>query len=117
MVEVLDEIRRLESRAIALLKLGADVAGKRADEEAAKAEYKALKDGLASRLKEVERRPPPGAEDWVVSTFTAALRAAHIGMRAPTNTNPRSSSWRTSVNELADELSYYAGTLAKGLGI
>ncbi|MNW18488.1 hypothetical protein D3C71_2180720 [compost metagenome] len=75
-----------------------------------------MKDGLASRLKEVERRPPPGAEDWVVATFKAALRAAHIGMRAPTNTSPRSSSWRSSVQELGDELSYYAATLEKGLG-
>lgn len=117
MSEVLNEIRQLEARANALLKLGADVAGKRADEEDAKAEYKALKDYLASRLKQVERRPPPGAEDWVVSTFAAALRAAHFGMRAPTNTSPRSNSWRSSVNELADELSYYASTLAKGLGM
>lgn len=116
MRELLEELRRLEDRANALLKLGADVAGNPADEEGAKAEYKALKDGLASRLKEVERRPPPGAEDWVVSTFTAALRAAHIGMRAPTNTSPRNSSWRSSVHELADELSYYTATLAEGLG-
>ncbi|MCR6480577.1 hypothetical protein NU688_30795 [Variovorax sp. ZS18.2.2] len=116
MSEVLDEIRRLEDRANALLNLGADVASNRADEEGAKAEYKSLKDGLASRLKEVERRPPLGAEDWVIATFKAALRAAHIGMRASTNTSPRSSSWRSSVHELADELSYYAATLAKGLG-
>lgn len=116
MSEILDEIRRLEGRANALLKLGADVAANRVDDEGARAEYKSLKDGLASRLKEVERRPPPGAEDWVVSTFTAALRAAHIGMRAPTNTSPKNSNWRSSVQELADELSYYAATLAKGLG-
>jgi len=116
MNEVLDEIHRLEARANALLELGSAVASNRGDEESAKAEYKSLKDGLASRLKGVERRPPSGAEDWVVNTFTAALRAAHIGMRAPTNTSPRNSSWRSSVHELADELSYYAATLAKGLG-
>ncbi|MNL07224.1 hypothetical protein D3C87_1278950 [compost metagenome] len=116
MRELLEELRRLEDRANGLLKLGANAAGNPADEEGAKAEYKSLKDGLASRLKEVERRPPPSAEDWVVATFKAALRAAHIGMRAPTNTSPRSSSWRSSVHELADELSYYAATLAKGLG-
>lgn len=116
MSKVLDEIRQLEDRANALLKLGTGAAGNRADEEGAKAEYKSLKDGLASRLKEIERRPPPGVEGWVVATFRAALRAAHIGMRAPTNTSPRSSSWSSSVQELADELSYYAATLAKGLG-
>lgn len=116
MSEVLEELRRLEGRANALLRLGADVAANRVGDEGAKAEYKALKDGLATRLREVERSPPIDAEDWLVSTFAAALRAAHIGMRAPTNTSPKSGSWRSSVHELADELSYYVTTIEKGLG-
>jgi hypothetical protein len=116
MKELLEELRHLERRASALLELGLAVENKLADEDQAKFEYKMLKESLATRLKEVERRPPVGAEDWVVSTFTAALRAAHIGMRSPTNTGLRNTGWRSSVHELADELSYYAATLAKGLG-
>ncbi|RUR65872.1 hypothetical protein EJP67_02235 [Variovorax guangxiensis] len=117
MEALLDELRTLEKRANALLALDVDVENKLVEEDRGKAEYKALKDGIAARLKEFERRPPAGAEDWVISTFAAALRAAHIGMRAPTNASPWNSSWRSSVHELADELSYYAATLAKGLSV
>lgn len=117
MKALLDELRALEMRANDLLVLGAAVEKKMADEDRAKLEYRSLKEGIAARLKEVERRPPAGAEDWVVSTFTAALRAAHIGMRSPTNTSPKNRGWRSSVHELSDELSYYAATLSKGLGV
>ncbi|PLC01550.1 hypothetical protein CY658_32015 [Variovorax sp. RO1] len=116
MQALLDELLALKKRADALLRLGDEVANKRADEDSAKAEYKALKDGLTARLKEFERRPPAGTEDWIVSTFSAALRAAHIGMRSPTNASPKNSGWRNSVDDLVLELSYYSNTLAKGLG-
>lgn len=115
MKALLDELRSLERRANDLSALGTDVENKLADEDRAKLEYRALKEHLVKRLKDFERRPPEGVEDWVASTFSAALRAAHIAMRSPTNTSPKNHSWRSSVHDLAFELSYYAASLEKGL--
>ena len=115
MKELAEELRALEQRANDLAALGVDVENRLVDEDRVKLQYKALKEGLAARSKEFERRPPAEAEDWVVSTFLAALRAAHFGMRSPTNTSPKNAGWRSSVHEAASELSYYASSLERGL--
>src|SRR5687767_13858151 len=54
-----------------------------------KVSRKDLKDHLANRLKEYERRPPADVEGWVVATFTNALRKAHIVMRSRRTPVPR----------------------------
>jgi hypothetical protein len=116
MKELLSELHALEARANALLELGVDVENKLIDEDRAKLEYKALKQHLARRVRDFERRPPAGVESWVAATFSGALRKAHIEMRTPTSTSPKNQNWRNSVHGACEELSYYAASLAKGLG-
>lgn len=112
---LLDELRALGARGDALAKLGVSVEGSRARDEDAKHEYKAFKEYLAERLKQFERKEAAVTEKWIASTFTAALRKAHIAMRAATNTSPIHHSWRNSVHEACGELAYYAHSLEEGL--
>lgn len=110
---LLDELNELQGRANALWQT--EGAKRHGNEDEAKAEYKAIKGHVAERLKEFERREAQHVEPWISSTFSAALRNAHIAMRSPVNTSPRNSGWQSSVYDLCHELGYYSASLAKGL--
>lgn len=113
--DLLSELQQLEARAEALSGLGAKVEKRLVHEDGAQLEYKALKEHLAARLKDFERRRPAEVADWVASTFTAALRKAHIEMRPPTNASAKTQTWHNAVNGAREELNWHAITLANGL--
>ncbi|WP_382157539.1 hypothetical protein [Hydrogenophaga sp. ANAO-22] len=110
---LLDELRDLDVRANALWKLGVED-GRRGHEQA-REEYKAIKEHLALRLKEFERREAAHLDLWISSTFSGTLRKAHIAMRSPTNTSPSNDRWRSSVYDLCHEIGYGLASLSKGL--
>jgi len=114
MNELLDELRRFHSRAEALSTLAEEAAQGTRSEEYAKAEYKRLKEDIASRHKEFQRRATREVEPWIAATFEGALRKAHIAMRAPTNTSPKNPSWTSAVYDLSLELGYHIASIENG---
>ena len=112
---LLNELRQLERRAIALSEMGESSSRNSALEQQAMEEYRNLKGEIGQRAKEADRYTRNDVSDWAINTFASALRKAHIAMRAPTSTSPRNQSWISSVQDLCFELSYYAGTLENGM--
>ncbi|MDP3835044.1 MAG: hypothetical protein Q8Q82_13865 [Hydrogenophaga sp.] len=111
--ECLSELKQLAQRAEDLLECG-----NRRDPhsvEQAKADYRALKERLASRVRDFQRERRGSGPEWWASTFESGLRKAHIAMRSPTNVSPGNAGWQSSVLDLGHELRYYADRLEEGL--
>lgn len=110
MDRLVEELQRLHERAKSLMQ---GVEDGQISDDAAKAEYAAIKGHLAQRQKDFERRETALYQPWVVATFVSALRTAHIAMRSRTDANPRNDRWHSSVMDLCFELDYHLDAFGK----